>query len=82
MGDPDRFRSVVYGLAAAATLGFGGWLGMSVNGMSDRLTRMEVTITENKSEREAQINDLRSRVGRLEDERAARYRTERSGDGK
>jgi len=66
---PDRFRTIVYSITAAATLSFGAWLGTSVNGMADRLTTIEVTIRENKAEREAQVNDLRARLGRLEEER-------------
>jgi hypothetical protein len=73
----DRFKPAVYSVATAATLGFLGWVGLSVNGMSDRLTTIEVTMRENKAEREAQIADLRARVGRLEDERAFRNRSER-----
>lgn len=67
MNEENRFRSVVYGLAAAATLAFLGWVGMSVNGMTERLTTIEVTMRENKEERLQQIADLRNRVGRIED---------------
>ncbi|WP_343518084.1 hypothetical protein [Sphingomonas sp.] len=63
----DRFRSLVYGVAAAATLAFLGWVGMSVNSMTDRLTTIEVTMRENREERLQQVTDLRSRVNRLED---------------
>jgi hypothetical protein len=70
--NPDRFRSIVYGVAATATFSFLGWVGLSVNGMSDRLTTIEVTIRENRAERETQIADLRERVGRLEEERNTR----------
>lgn len=68
----DRFRTAVYGIAAAASLGFLGWVATSVNGMSERLTTIEVTMRENKAERESQINDLRMRVGRLEEDRNSR----------
>jgi hypothetical protein len=76
-GSSDRFRQLVYGVAGAASLTFLGWVGLSVNGMAERLTTIEVTMRENKAEREAQIADLRARVGRLEDERAYRNRSER-----
>lgn len=68
----DRFRNIVYGLAATATFSFLGWVALSVNGMSDRLTTIEVTMRENKEERMSQVSDLRSRVGRLEEERNVR----------
>lgn len=73
----DRFRTIVYGIAATATLGFLGWVGLSVNGMTDRLVTLEVTVREARAERLQQVEDLRVRVGRLEEERAARYRAAR-----
>lgn len=67
MIEENRFRSVVYGIFAAATLAFLGWVGMSVNGMTERLTTIEVTMRENKEERLQQVADLRNRVNRIED---------------
>jgi hypothetical protein len=64
----DPFKAIVYGIAATASLGYFGWLGASVVGIGDRLTVMETTIVENKEERREQINELRQRVGRLEEE--------------
>ena len=63
----DWFKTLVVGAALTCTMGFMAWLGTSVNGMAERLTTIEVTMRENKAEREAQIADLRSRVTRLED---------------
>lgn len=71
---PDWFRLIVVGVAVAATLAYAGWLGTTIlsvrddfNPVKDRLTRIEVTIVENRAERQAQIDDLRTRVNRLED---------------
>lgn len=63
----DWFKTIVLGMAGTCTVGFLGWVGTSVNGMSERLTTIEVTMRENKAEREAQIADLRNRVNRIED---------------
>jgi hypothetical protein len=76
----DWFRTLVVGAALTCSLSFMAWLGISVNGMADRLTTIEVTMRENRAEREAQIADLRARVGRLEDERAQRFRDGRRED--
>jgi hypothetical protein len=63
----DWFKTIVVGLALTCTVGFLGWIGTSVNAMAERLTTIEVTMRENKAEREAQIADLRNRVNRIED---------------
>jgi hypothetical protein len=69
-GESERFRQTVYGLAAAATLAYGGWLGFQVTtssaNVTERLTRIETSMSENRAERTAQIEDLRRRVDRLE----------------
>lgn len=66
----DRFRQVVYAVAAAATLTYGGWLGLQVTQISavltERLTRIETTISENRSERQFQIQEINRRIERLE----------------
>lgn len=74
----DWFKTIVVGLALTCTVGFLGWLGTSVNGMAERLTTIEVTIRENRAEREAQIFDLRNRVNRIED-RMEQGRIDRNG---
>ena len=73
----DPFKAFVYGIAATASLGYFGWLGASVIAIGDRLTVMETTIVENKEERREQINELRQRVGRLEEES---YRRRNGGE--
>lgn len=73
----DWFKTLVVGAALTCALSFIAWLGVSVNAMADRLTAIEVTMRENKEERLQQIADLRARVGRLEDERAQRFRSDR-----
>lgn len=66
----DRFRQVVYGIAAAATLAYGGWLGLQVTKISDnmteRLARIETSMAENRGERQVQVEYLKHRIERLE----------------
>jgi hypothetical protein len=63
-GDP--FRQIVYGIMAAATLAYAGWAGFQINSINDRLTRIETTMTENKQERQGQVDDIRRRLDRVE----------------
>lgn len=66
----DRFRQIVYGIAAAATLTYGGWLGLKISTISDsmteRLARIETSMIENRGERQLQVEELRRRIDRLE----------------
>lgn len=66
----DRFRQIVYGVAAAATITYGGWLGFQVTAISslvtERLTRIETTMIENRSERQLQVEEIRRRLDQLE----------------
>lgn len=62
----DRFRQVVYGIAAAATMTYGAWAGVQINSINDRLTRIETTMAENRSERQLQVEYLRHRIERIE----------------
>jgi hypothetical protein len=78
-GESDRFRQAVYGIAAAATLAYGGWLGVKVSTISDnmteRLARIETTMAENRGERQIQLDEIRRRIDRLE---ARAYREDRN----
>lgn len=62
-----KILQVVLGTVFVAFIGFQGWVATEISGTNERLTKIETTMAENRAEREAQIADLRSRVGRIED---------------
>ncbi len=64
--DTGKILQWITGILIAALIGYLGWLGSSVNGISVRLTAIEVSIAEGRAERASQIADLRERVSRLE----------------
>ncbi len=64
--DSGKILQWIVGLLIAALVGYLGWLGSSVNTISNRLTAIETSIAEGRLERASQIADLRERVSRLE----------------
>lgn len=69
--DGGRFYlQVILGALAVAFIGFQAWLanalidGQSIT--SDRLTKIETTMAENREERQATDRDLRTRLERIE----------------
>lgn len=61
-----RFRALVYGIVAIATMSYAGWLGSTVLDLRNGQVRIETTIVENKSERTQQISEIRARLDRIE----------------
>lgn len=62
----SKFLSLPTVLAGLLTMGIGSSVGMMFN-INSRLSHIEGAIQENKSERVQQIEDLRSRITKLED---------------
>lgn len=74
---PDYFRQIVYGITATATMAYAAWAGVQINSINDRLTRIETSMAEGKAERQAQVEDLRRRMERVE---GRIFRGERNGE--
>lgn len=62
----SKTLQMVLGALFVAFLAFQGWLADSVSDMKNRLTKIETSIDQNREERQAQVNDLRDRISRLE----------------
>ena len=67
MVSDSKYLPMIVGALFVAFLGFLAFLGKETLQTNGRLTRIETSIAENRTEREAQIADLRQRVSRIED---------------
>lgn len=64
--DPSKLLTWILGIIGAViAAGVIASVGMLIR-TGDRLTKIETTITENRMERQGQIQDLRDRIERLE----------------